>query len=314
MSDLFVGSGQTDILEYLRVEGYEDAIPGTVYAENRLEWGAAHWVDSAPATLRSIRTGALASGRSSITTRSQCSRIRPGWQWRSMDDNSSSLTRKTVSGMPPLFATSGTIRLRMQSSRSQRRCKSRYAPIAASCRVMLSPPTPPALFDVRVTNTDTKPVDLRLVFGPEKMPSGQQQRFTHRSWQGMTVIHRWLFATSKSQEPCPLHTYTIAGDGAETAGSAGHAAVAVRAIAEPGATVRRKFVLAWHQPDLKDSSIKHERHTYARRFGDANDVTCSVIDSHTGWLQRMIAWQSVLYRWPGYPDRCGLTSRPRPLA
>ncbi len=307
MNDLFVGSGATDTLERLRIEGYDEPVPGTVYAENRLEWGGAP-------------LGALGTGYITFDTDGRLGK----WQifnnypkpmqqdatWLEIEvggrqhivaypkDGIGDATSVRYCGRYPIVDASFSLAAPL---RVQVRAYSCFLPGDA-----LASNTPGIVFDIRVTNTDSNPVDFRLTFGPEKMPAGQQQRFTYQGWNGVTVSHRWLFGSSVAStlgvERAGLHTYTLAGEGADSASSPEHAALSAQGTAKPGETVRQKFVLSWHQPNMKDASNKYERHTYALRFADAAAVARSVIDKHEEWLHRIIAWQSVIYTWPDYPD------------
>lgn len=252
MSDLFTGSGQTDILEHLTVEGYDRPIVGTVYAENRLEWSG-------------CPLGGLGTGYVTLDTDGRLGK----WQifntypqpmqqnatWLavevdgrqyvvacSKDGIGDAIAVRYFGHFPvvdAIFSFAGPLRVQV-------RAYGCFLPGNA-----IASNTPGILFDVRVANTDTTPVQLRITFGPEKMPAGRRQAFSYGSWRGTTVTHRWLSNTSSFNQTPPLHTYTVAGEEAIPGGSPERAAVSIATTARPGEIVRRKFALAWHQPNYE---------------------------------------------------------------
>lgn len=301
--ELFGDSGRIDTLEMLEVEGYERPIPGTVYAENRLEWGG-------------CPLGGLATGYVTLDTDGRLGK----WQifgnypkpmqqdatWLSVEvDKQQYMVAYPKDGIGDVssvryfghYPIVDTIFLFDAPLRVQVRAYGIFLP-----GDVIASNTPAIVFDVRVTNTDSKPVEFRLTFGPEKMPVGKQRVFEYKLWKGLTVEHRWLDSNPSPGQSSLLHTYTIAGEEAIPSGSPEHAAVSTKIAADPGKTVKRKFILAWYQPNMKDSTNKHERHTYALRFSHAGDVTTDVINNHEEWLRRTIAWQNVIYHYEDYPD------------
>jgi uncharacterized protein (DUF608 family) len=59
------------------------------------------------------------------------------------------------------------------------------------------------------------------------------------------------------------------------------------------ATVR--FLLAWHQPYVREGSGRVEKHKYAERWTGARSVAAAAIGQHAQWLRRVLAWQDVIY-------------------
>ena len=303
IDNLFVGSGRTDVLELLKVEGYEHSIPGTVYAENRLEWSG-------------CPLGGLATGYVTLDTDGRLGK----WQifnnypepmqqdatWLAVEVNG----QKYIVAYPKDGVGDASSVRYFGHYPIADAIFSFEAPLLVQVRAYsfflpgdaIASNTPGIVFDVRVTNTDSKPAEFRLTFGPEKMPPGRQRLFTYDSWQGLTVAHRWRDSKPVAGHPYLSHTYTLAGEETVPSGSPEQAAVSAKATLDSGETMRRKFVLAWHQPNMRDASRKHERHTYALRFNDADDVAHRVIDNHEPWLHRTIAWQNVIYNRTDYPD------------
>ena len=63
----------------------------------------------------------------------------------------------------------------------------------------------------------------------------------------------------------------------------------------PGQATVARFVLAWHQPYLREGSGRVEKHKYAERFVDAKSVVVDAAARHKQWLRRILAWQDVIY-------------------
>ncbi len=151
--------------------------------------------------------------------------------------------------------------------------------------------TPAAMFEVFVTNRGAAARTAKLAFAPGGFPAGEVERFTDGSWAGVQVRHRPIEGL-----PEPVrHTYAYAAlDGTvEAAGS--ETSVAVTKDLAPGARTRFDFVLAWHQPFLRESSGRVEKHKYAERFQDAKDVLVKARGHGAERLRRVLAWQDVLY-------------------
>ena len=138
--------------------------------------------------------------------------------------------------------------------------------------------TPAAVFEVHLTNLADKPLRATVDFSPGGLPSGKAERFAPAGWAGVQVGH-----------------YAIAAESG-TVGSRGKAAqVSVRCDLKAGERKVARFVLAWHQPHVREASSRVERLIYADRFADAKAVAAHAAARHAQWLARILAWQGVLY-------------------
>ena len=71
---------------------------------------------------------------------------------------------------------------------------------------------------------------------------------------------------------------------------------------EPGATKELVFCFAWHAPHWRDSGNEAHVHRYAQRFSDADSAASSLLSRHTAVLERILAWQQVIYAEDRHPD------------
>ncbi|MCX5672100.1 MAG: GH116 family glycosyl hydrolase [Planctomycetota bacterium] len=151
---------------------------------------------------------------------------------------------------------------------------------------------PAAVFEVRLTSTAEKPQRATLAFSPGGFPTGEARRFSlDGDWAGVQVSHRPLEALPGWVRP----TYALAVEkGAAETDGAGAGVSASREL-KPGETATVRFLLAWHQPILREGSGRVEKHKYAERFADAKAVTAEAVKRRPEWLRRVLAWQDVLY-------------------
>jgi hypothetical protein len=152
--------------------------------------------------------------------------------------------------------------------------------------------TPAAVFEVRLANRTDGAVRATLDFAPGGLPAGEGAPFTEGDWSGIQVTHRPI-------EGLPAwvrHTYALAA----LQGTAGMEGAAARAGTTlelgPRGRAAARFLLAWHQPLLRETSGRVERHRYAGRFADARAVAARAGRDCQGWLTRILAWQDVLYK------------------
>lgn len=151
--------------------------------------------------------------------------------------------------------------------------------------------TPAAVFDVLLTNPSSEIQSAVVTLAPGAFPAGEAQGFSQDGWSGVQVTHRPV----ESLPGWVRHTYALAVEaGKAEADASGARAWAAREI-EPGERARARFILAWHQPYLREASGRVERHQYSRRFADAAAVAREAARSHGRWLERVLAWQDVLY-------------------
>jgi len=151
--------------------------------------------------------------------------------------------------------------------------------------------TPAAVFEVSLTNTSSEPQTVALTFSPGGFPQGEAKAFAVDGWAGVQVTHRPI----ENLPGWVHHTYALAvEDGAAEADAAGARAVGRRDL-KPGESTTLRFVLAWHQPYLREGSGRVEKHTYADRFPDAQAVATLAMGKRQEWLRRVLAWQDVIY-------------------
>ena len=156
---------------------------------------------------------------------------------------------------------------------------------AAACN------TPAAVFEVRLTNPLDQGQRVDVAFSPGGFPAGQSQPFAHAGWAGVQVTH----APLERMPGWVRHTYALAGQGGSAATEGGRATIAASCDLKPKGRATARFVLAWHQPYLREGSGRVEKHQYAARFADAKAVAAHAADRHAEWLRRVLAWQDVLY-------------------
>ncbi|OHB83055.1 MAG: hypothetical protein A2V98_24345 [Planctomycetes bacterium RBG_16_64_12] len=157
--------------------------------------------------------------------------------------------------------------------------------------------TPAAVFEVRLTNVSDQPQHAALDFSPGGFPTGPAEPFGADEWSGVQVTHRPIERMPDWVE----HTYALAVEkGAAEPDEQGVRASAQREL-KPGERVAVRFLLAWHQPYLREGSGRVEKHKYSERFADAKAVAAHAGRNCGDWLRRVLAWQDVLYG-SGLPD------------
>jgi uncharacterized protein (DUF608 family) len=154
--------------------------------------------------------------------------------------------------------------------------------------------TPAAVFDVYLTNVSDEPQHATVAFSPGGIPNGSAEPFAEGEWSGVEVTHRPVERMPDWVE----HTYALAVErGSAGPGEAGGQAARVFAERpiEPRGRALVRFVLAWHQPYLREGSGRVEKHKYSERFADARAVAAHAARNAGAWLRRVLAWQDVLY-------------------
>ena len=139
--------------------------------------------------------------------------------------------------------------------------------------------TPAAVLEVHLTNLADEPRGATVTFSPGGFPQGKAERFALGDWSAVQVGG----------------LYAIAAENGSAKASAKGAEVSVRCALKPGERGIARFVLAWHQPTVRDGSARVERHKYAERFADVRAVAAHAARKHAEWLRRILAWQDVLY-------------------
>lgn len=158
--------------------------------------------------------------------------------------------------------------------------------------------TPAAVFEVHLANPTDKPQQMALSFSPGGFPKGDARPFSTGGWSGVQVIH----APLEGMPAWVRHSYALVAEGGTNETVDGRAAVRIQRQLKPGQQVIARFVLAWHQPYLRDGSARVEQHQYSKRFADAKAVASHAAANHAQWLRRVLAWQDVLYgsKLPGW--------------
>jgi uncharacterized protein (DUF608 family) len=91
------------------------------------------------------------------------------------------------------------------------------------------------------------------------------------------------------------HTYAIAVEHGAVEMSEDGPRASVSCELAAGARKTMRFILAWHQPYLREGSGRVEKHFYAERLEDAKAVAIHAATQHAAWLRRILAWQDVVY-------------------
>ncbi|NLV44587.1 MAG: hypothetical protein GXY07_08820 [Candidatus Hydrogenedentes bacterium] len=151
--------------------------------------------------------------------------------------------------------------------------------------------TPAAVFEVFVTNLADAARSVTLSFSPEGFPGGEATPFAEGVWQGIQLTH----APLQRLPEWIRHTWAVAVEG----GVVENTETGIRASATldmaPGERKSATFILAWHQPWLRESSGRVEKHFYAGRFEDARAVAMRASERREDWLRRILSYQSALY-------------------
>lgn len=151
--------------------------------------------------------------------------------------------------------------------------------------------TPAAVFQVAITNLSPTPQEAAAAFAPQGFPQGEATAFSENGWTGIQVSH----APIERMPDWVRHNYVVAAEnGTAEPGSAG-IGVSARCTLQANETKTLEFVLAWHQPYLREGSNRVEKHQYAERFADARAVAAHAIASRASWLRRVLGWQDAIY-------------------
>jgi len=151
--------------------------------------------------------------------------------------------------------------------------------------------TPAAVFEVRLTNLADAPQQATVSFAPGGFPSGEGQPFTFPGWAGVQVTHRPL----EGLPGAIRHTYALAAENGAAQADAQGIRVSTPCELKPQERAVVRFLLAWHQPFLREGSGRVEKQRYAERFADARAVAAHAARQADAWLRRIFAWQDVLY-------------------
>ena len=157
--------------------------------------------------------------------------------------------------------------------------------------------TPAVVFEVRLANTGDQPLETEVSFTPPPPPTpavGSSQ-FNEGSWHGAVIQHPMFRAGPMMGQRPATHEIAVAVEEGQAVAGESNVGASFRASLAPGATARTRFVLAWHQPYIRDAGNRAERLMYATRFSDAAAVARHAIARHQVWLERIIRWQSAIY-------------------
>ncbi len=151
--------------------------------------------------------------------------------------------------------------------------------------------TPAAFFEVFLTNLSSEPLTAAVVFSTRGFPQGEAESFSSGDWAGMQVAHRPV-------EKLPdwvRHGYAVAAEAGQVEPSDQGARVSSTRDLKANERGAFRFVLAWHQPYLRDGSGRVEKHMYAERMPDAKAVALHAVARRDEWLRRVLAWQDAIY-------------------
>jgi non-lysosomal glucosylceramidase len=151
--------------------------------------------------------------------------------------------------------------------------------------------TPAAVFEVHLTNASEQPQEVTVTLAPGGFPAGKGGPFSVEGWSGVEVRHAptgdvpgWV----QSGYALAVQQGTVDAD-PKTPG------VSARRSLKPRERSVVRFVLAWHQPYLREGSGRVEKQKYAERFRDAKAAATRAVQCHAQWLERVLAWQDVMY-------------------
>jgi uncharacterized protein (DUF608 family) len=151
--------------------------------------------------------------------------------------------------------------------------------------------TPAAILEVHLVSVADAPQTACATFTPAGFPAGQGEPFTLAGWSGVQVRHRPIENLPATVEP----TYALAAEKGFSQADAQGTRVSVTCTLKPHERATARFILAWHQPMLREGSGRVEKHRYAERFADARAVAAHAAAQAGAWLSRVLAWQDVLY-------------------
>ncbi len=151
--------------------------------------------------------------------------------------------------------------------------------------------TPAAIFEVRLANASDAPQSVTVTFAPGGFPKGDAEAFALDAWKGIQVTHKPI----ENLPGWVRHTYALVAENGVAEADDKGTRVSSRCDLKPKGQWTARFILAWHQPFLREASGRVEKHKYAERFADARAVAAHAAKSHSAWLRRILAQQDVLY-------------------
>lgn len=150
--------------------------------------------------------------------------------------------------------------------------------------------TPAALFEVRVANLLDEAQRVTVTFAPGGLPKGEAKPLSAAGWSGVQIAH----APVDRLPGWTRQSYAMAVEGG-AAGAGDSPRVSADLELKPRQAAAARFLLAWHQPYLREGSGRVEKHQYAARFADVQAVAAEAAKSHQAWLRRVLAWQDAVY-------------------
>ncbi len=151
--------------------------------------------------------------------------------------------------------------------------------------------TPAAVFRVAICNLVSEPREAALAITLPGFPKGETLAFSENGWTGMQVTHPAI----ERMPDWVRHTYALAAANGTAESIDAGIRVSCACDLQANETRTVDFVLAWHQPWLRDGSNRVEKHLYAERFADAKAVALHAIGQRERWLGRVLAWQDAIY-------------------
>jgi len=151
--------------------------------------------------------------------------------------------------------------------------------------------TPAAVFEVHLSSLAEAPQEATVTFAPGGFPAGESEPFALPGWSGVQVRHRPIEGLPGTVR----HTYAVAANSAASPAGAQGPGLSVTCLLKLQSRTTIRFLLAWHQPLLREGSGRVEKHRYAERFADARAVAGHAARQASAWLGRVLAWQDVLY-------------------
>ena len=177
--------------------------------------------------------------------------------------------------------------------------------------------TPGAVFEVRLRNRTTEPQEGTLAFsfpGPSEEEAGttsfRRQSIREQHLNGVVVEAQQAgYALAAIGEPevrvggelgTDTHKWAALAWDLPYARSSAGATVAVDFSVSANEERIIRFVLAWYAPEWMGGGTMASggnayTHMYAARYEGATEVARFLADRHASLLQRIIAWQEVLY-------------------
>ncbi|HPD16539.1 MAG TPA: GH116 family glycosyl hydrolase [Planctomycetota bacterium] len=179
--------------------------------------------------------------------------------------------------------------------------------------------TPAAVFEVRLTSASDQPQSVTVTLAPGGFPKGDAEAVEAveaGGWKGIQVKHKPVenlpagvqhtYALAAETLPSRRFQYLREGKAADEPKatntlpkvlepSGGNWGLSVTCELKPGEQAAQRFVLAWHQPHLREASGRVETHQYTKRFANAAAVAAHAIGKREEWLRRILAQQDVLY-------------------